>query len=353
MKLSREEAVGRVAAAQHGLITRAQALAAGYDKASIHRACATGRWRIVARGVYQIVGAPWTWHTSLLRECLARDGVASHRSAAVMLNAGPFRPGSPEVTVRSGSKDHDAGARAHEALDFDLIRPITIRAIPVTPPARLAVDLGAVVSYAQYEMTIDQLVGRGDVTWAQLTQHLRTHAKRGRNGVGTLRTYLKNRIGYDVEESVLEQRILRDLRKRGFTEPTTQLSIHDQDGSFLARVDLAFEPEMVVIEGDSLGWHLNRRSFTKDPTVRRRLRMLGWFVMEITNDMLELDAERTYRDLRDLLDERSASNSSVRPEPTPPSVDDVPAEGGINPPGRSDLLARNSIMDDLERYFWP
>ena len=152
---------------------------------------------------------------------------------------------------------------------------------------------------------------------------------------------------------MLEQRILRDLRKRGFTEPTTQLSIHDQDGSFLARVDLAFEPEMVVIEGDSLGWHLNRRSFSKDPTVRRRLRMLGWFVMEITNDMLELDAERTYRDLRDLLEERSASNSSVRPEPTPPSVDDVPAEGGINPPGRSDLLARNSIMDDLERYFWP
>ena len=344
MHLSREEAAGRVAASQHGLITRSQAFAAGYDKAAIYRACRAGRWRIVARGVYQIVGAPWTWYTSLLRNCLACDGVASHRSAAIMLRAGPFRPGPPETSVRAGSKDHDAGPRVHELLDFDLIRPIRINAVPVTPPARLAVDLGAVAPYAQYEVTIDELVGRGDVTWAQLTQHLRHHARRGRNGVGTLRAYLKDRIGYDIEESPLEQRILRDLRRRGFPEPTTQLSVYDVDGSFLARVDVAYEPEMVILEGDSLGWHLNRRSFTKDPTVRRRLRMLGWFVIEITHDMLDHDAVRTYADLRQVLDGRSTTASPLImpgvPEPTTAPSRPAPAP-----------LAHNPIIEDLERHF--
>jgi hypothetical protein len=344
MHLSREAAAGRVAASQNGLITRSQAIAAGYDKAAIYRACKTGRWRIVARGVYQIVGAPWTWYTSVLRDCLANDGVASHRSSAVLLRAGPFRPGRPEISVRSGSKDHDAGPRVHEPLDFDLIRPITIRSVPLTPPARLAVDLGAGASYAQYEMTIDELVGRGDVTWAQLTGHLRSHAKRGRNGVGTLRAYLKDRIGYDVEESPLEQRILRDLRRRGFPEPTTQLTVNDADGTFIARVDVAFEPEMVIIEGDSLGWHLNRRSFTKDPTVRRRLRMLGWFVMEITHDMLDHDAERTYADLRQVLDDRSSTNSPlILPQPAEPTS--ATARPDAAP------LAENAIIEDLERHF--
>jgi hypothetical protein len=344
MHLSREELVGRVAARQHGLITRAQAVEAGYDKAAIYRACRAGRWRIVARAVYQIVGAPWTWHTSVVRDCLANDGVASHRSCAVLLRAGPFRPGPPEITVRAGSKDHDAGPRVHEARDFDLIRSITIDGIRTTPPARLAVDLGAVVPYAQYEATIDQLVGRGDVTWAQLSQHLRSHAKRGRNGVGPFRAYLKDRIGYDVEESVLEQRILRELRTRGFPEPTTQLTVDDLDGSFLARVDLAFEPELVIIEGDSLGWHLNRRSFTKDPTVRRRLRMLGWFVVEITHDMLDHDAARTFADLRQLLSDRAPTSSSlIMPQP----ADEVVTTPRAGRPS----LGRNTIMDDLERYF--
>lgn len=349
MEPRREEIVGRVAATQDGLVTRDQAIAAGYDKAAIYRACRSGRWRIVAPGVYQIVGAPWTWHTSLMRECLAHDGVVSHRSAAVLLRAGHFRPGPPEITVRTGSKAHGAGSRVHEALDFHLINPIRIGRLPVTPPARLAVDLGSVVAYIRYEEAIDQLRGRGDVTWPQLTRTLRTHAKRGRNGVGALRRYLMERIGYDALESVLEQRILRDLERRRFPEPTTQLMIYDRDGSFLARVDLAFEAQMVIIEGDSLGWHLNRRSFTKDPVIRRKLRMLGWFVLEITNDMLDADADGTYADLREILDRRTPSGSRPKAadvaSPSPDAADVGEAQLLPSP------LVGNSIMADLARHF--
>jgi very-short-patch-repair endonuclease len=361
MSLSREEVVGRVAAGQHGLITRAQALAAGYDKASIYRACKAGRWRAVARGVYQIVGAPWTWHTTVLRECLARDGIASHRTGAVFLRAGGFRPGPVEITVRTASKDHDAGARVHEALDFDLIQPIVIGSIPVTPPARLGVDLGSVVSYARYEATMDELIGRGDVTWEELAEHLETHARRGRNGVGTLRKYLDARMGSLVDATGLEQRLLRELRRRGFPEPTTQLVINDRFGVFLARVDVAYEPERVILEADSLEWHLNRRSLTKDPTVRRRLRMLGWFVLEITHDMLVDDADATFADLRRLLHRRRPdpdATAPVRPAPdTPLAEPRAPAppaaEAASAPRDRSEAGAapRVSIIDELERAF--
>src|SRR5690606_2034149 len=106
-----------------------------------------------------------TWHTMVLAKCLALDAIASHRTAAVLLGIGGFRPGPIEVTVRHNTKRASAGSRVHESRDFGLIRPRSIEHIPTTPPARLSVDLGAVVSFERYEAAMDQLLGRGSLTW--------------------------------------------------------------------------------------------------------------------------------------------------------------------------------------------
>jgi len=304
MRRDRNEAAGRIAAGQHGLITRAQAVSVGFDSSAIHRNRASGRWCTVAPGVYLVVGAPRTWHTNLLAECLSTGGVASHRSAAALLGIGGFRRGPVEITVRRSSKAHGSGSRVHEAQDFGLIRPVTIEGIPTTPPARLAVDLGSVVSFERYEAAMDQLLGRRAMTWDDMFDHLMSHGRRGRNGVAALRAFLDQRLGSAIGDSPFEQWFLRQLRARHFPDPVTQLQIDNRDGTFLARVDVAYSAERLILEMDSLEFHLNRRSFTKDPTTRRRLRRLGWFVFEITYDMVTNDAEATFRDLRELLTER-------------------------------------------------
>ena len=172
--------------------------------------------------------------------------------------------------------------------------------------------------FERYVQTMDQLIGRGALTWSDLFDALVLHARRGRNGVGTLRAYLRENYGSTIEESPFEQWIQRQLQARGFPTPTTQLVILDKDGSFLARVDSAYEAERVIIEVDSIEWHLNRTSFTKDPVVRRRLRMLGWFVFEITWDMVTADADRTFSDLRDLLIQRAPRPTDAVNGPTSP-----------------------------------
>jgi hypothetical protein len=330
MHRHRNEAAAAIAAKQHGLITRDQALMVGFDASAIQRERTSGRWQTVARGVYLVAGAPFTWHTNLLRTCLGLRGVASHRSGAVQLEAGGFRPGAVEVTVRNGAKPQGAGARVHEALDFDLIRPVTIKAIPTTPPARLGVDLGSVVPFPAYVRTMDQLIGRGALTWPDLFDSLVLHAQRGRNGVGALRTYLRENYGSTIEESPFEQWIQRQLQARSFPKPTTQLTILDDGGTFLARVDAAYEAERIIIEVDSIEWHLNRRSFTRDPVVRRRLRMLGWFVFEITWDMATKDPDGTFADLRELLTRRAPL-----------------AEGSTEP--SSSIAVPTSSLDVVER----
>lgn len=255
--------------------------------------------------MYLINGAPRTWHAKVLAICLAYGAVASHRTAAALLGVGGFRPGPVEVTVRRHTKLQRCGSRVHESLDFDLIAPIMIDGIPTTPPARLAVDLGAVVSFARYEAAMDHLLGRRKLTWEAMFDALMKHARRGRNGVGALRALLEERYGSEVEESPLEQWFLRELRMRGLPRPVTQLQVDDEDGAFVARVDVAYPEARIIVELDSLEWHFNRTSFSKDPATRLRLRRLGWFVLEVTKDMLTDDPAEVFRNLRELLHERT------------------------------------------------
>lgn len=302
--MTKHDRAGRIAGRQHGLITRNQAQQVGFTSSTIQRMRTNGLWTTTGTGVYAVAGAPRTWHQRVLARCLELDAVASHRTAAVLLEVSGFRPGPIEVTVHRNTKLSRSGHRVHESLDFRLIRPILVHGIATTPPARLAVDLGSVVSFERYEAAIDQLIGRRSVTWDDLFRTLVIHARRGRNGVGALRALLDVRFGSEVGDSVLEHWFLREVRRHGLPVPVTQLPIHDGE-TFLARVDVAFVEHRVIVELDGLAFHLNRTSFSADPKTRNRLRRMGWFVLEITWDMLADDLDAVFADLAALLDERA------------------------------------------------
>src|SRR6476660_3667716 len=75
-----------LAATQHGLITRAQALALGLTAEGIRHRVRQGRWRAVSRGVFCVAGAINTPHRRALAAVLASGPGAtlSHRSAAAL-----------------------------------------------------------------------------------------------------------------------------------------------------------------------------------------------------------------------------------------------------------------------------
>ncbi len=283
--MTRDEIAARVGARQHGLLTRAQALEAGFSGSAIQHRRHSGRWKTVARSVYLIHGAPFTWQARVLAACLANDGVASHRSCAVLLAVRGFRPGIPEITVPKGRAHRGAEYRIHESKDLDKTEPIWIEGIPTSTPARLAVDLGAVVSFDRYQAAVDDLLGRQLLSWDDALDALLAHSKQGRNGVGALRLLLSERYGEDIAESVLERAFARGFVLRGLPEPEPQFEVFDDDG-FIARVDYAYPELRIAIELDSVRFHLNAEAFEADRAKRNRLKLKGWVVLEITWQML-------------------------------------------------------------------
>src|SRR5215207_8922338 len=173
-----DAAIARIAARQHSLVTRAQAIAAGASDHAIQHRLATGRWVLVARGVYRIAGAPVTWTQRALAACLiAGDGaVVSHRSAAVLWGVSGFRPGPLDVTVPPGRSGRNALARVHRS-DVDGVRR---EGVTVTRPSRTLLDLSRVLGGGLLEEAVDDVLCRRLVRLEELE-----------GGSAALRTVLK------------------------------------------------------------------------------------------------------------------------------------------------------------------
>ena len=98
-----EERVLRRMQQQHGLITRAQALAMGMTVHQVRHRLDTGRWVGVARSVYRHAAVAPTPLSQLLAVCLAHDVLASHRSAAALHSIEGYGLGHIEVLVPAGT----------------------------------------------------------------------------------------------------------------------------------------------------------------------------------------------------------------------------------------------------------
>src|SRR5262249_27761651 len=90
-----DERLGDVAAKQHGVFTRHDAVEAGATEGVIRHRLRTKRWARVHPGVYRLAGAPTTWRQSLCAATLAAgDGAAAATLAAAVLQQIPgFREG--------------------------------------------------------------------------------------------------------------------------------------------------------------------------------------------------------------------------------------------------------------------
>jgi predicted transcriptional regulator of viral defense system len=135
-----EAVIARVAGAQHGVVTSAQLVAAGWSKDQILGRARIGWLRSVHRGVY-LVGPLQTLHTASMAAVLATGGVISHYPAAVLWDWRPPREEAVHVTSPTGGHNR-RGITVHRAA----LHPADIsrrHGIPVTSAARTILDLTA------------------------------------------------------------------------------------------------------------------------------------------------------------------------------------------------------------------
>jgi predicted transcriptional regulator of viral defense system len=107
-----------LAATQHGLITRAQAIELGLSRSAIQHRTQRGQWRLVSRGIYRLMGALDTPHQRALAAVLAsgEGAVISHRSAAALHELPGFPMEPMIVSVNRDGRRSLSGVRLEESL---------------------------------------------------------------------------------------------------------------------------------------------------------------------------------------------------------------------------------------------
>src|SRR5687768_8931645 len=94
-----EAATARLAAQQHGVVSRRQALEAGMTRDMVARRVRKGAWLVALPGVYRVAGAPKTWLAQIMAAVLwgGRDAIVTHRSAARLLGLEGFASDHIEI----------------------------------------------------------------------------------------------------------------------------------------------------------------------------------------------------------------------------------------------------------------
>jgi very-short-patch-repair endonuclease len=186
-----------------------------------------------------------------------------------------------DVTVPPTVGARRAGVVAHRPVDGLRVRSILRSGIATTTPLRTLLELGAVGTADDVRRVLEHLLIAGTVTLGGTQSALERHARRGRDGVGALRSVLDEwTLGDRPPDSVLEAAMARLLARHGLPPPRFQHLITGP--GFRYRVDFAYPEDRVVIEVDGWKHHGSRAAFEADRARDATLRTAGWTVLRFT-----------------------------------------------------------------------
>jgi hypothetical protein len=256
--------LARLAAPQHGMVSRDQLLAAGFTAKAIAYRLKVGRLRRVHRGVYAVGHLPPSPHARAMAAVLACGprAVLSHRSAAALWAITPPWRGPVEVTARTDRRR--PGIDTHRSATLKPQDTTLHYGIPVTTPQRTLDDLKRV-----------------------LPSHSLTRA------VNEAR--LRNLIRDDITptRSVLGDEFLRFLDRHGLPRPEVNQRIAGYE------VDAIWREQRLVVELD--GYTTHRHTFEQDRERDAHLLTEGFAVLRLTHRRLTEQEQREADRLRVLL----------------------------------------------------
>lgn len=204
----------------------------------------------------------------------------------------PDLGGPIEVTVApDGRLPRWSGVLVHRSF---AIHPFTLDELPVTGAVRAWVDAAASVQAGPARPDLADLVAAGD---ALLRRRPGTRTDVG--NLLTLRPGLRGAVAVTRAlplldgraESPMESRLRVVLTAEGLAPPAVQHVVTDSTGAFVARVDLAYPEQRVVVEYDG-DHHRDPAQWRRDLRRRERVEALGWVVLVVTAaDLLAAPAE--------------------------------------------------------------
>jgi Transcriptional regulator, AbiEi antitoxin len=270
--------ISRIAAGQHGHITRAQLRAIGLSERTIDRRIQSGALVRMHAGVYA-VGYPRVEPVALAAAAVLASGdgaVPSHESAAALWG---FRrwPRLPEVTVLTDRRP--PGVRTHRSKTLTRVEIRTELGIRTTSAARTIADIVRRLTDRQLTRAIQDSRHARHIRPPDLEKLLRT-CPRARALVD--RTQNPTRSG-------LEDDFLRWIRRYKLPMPTINVKASGKE------VDAWFHNERVVLEVDSWEYHGDPITFRSDAERGTAHAANGFLPLRLTDDRLTaVEAERLH-----------------------------------------------------------
>jgi hypothetical protein len=278
-------AVAVLAAAQHGVLSRAQAADIGLTERQLRTLVNNGWLDRPHPGVLRVTATPDSWRQRLQAATLAAGGtVASHRAAARLHGLDGFlRATSIEVSVERPRHPRLEGVNVHRVARLEPVDLTTVAGIPVTSIARTLSDLGSMATDDDVERALDDALRRG-VSSRWVTDTHERVLRPGPSGTGSLARVLSlsDRAGA-VPESWRERVTQRILSHPELRPLAVQHEIRDLAGRVIARPDLAVVDAKLGIEYHSDQWHYGPRRGRRDRRRDLAAARLGW-------ELLYLDA---------------------------------------------------------------
>jgi hypothetical protein len=245
-----------VAAAQGGVFTLDQALAAGWTPAAVRHALRIGWIRRIRRGVYCRTTTRREFGPHADRRAHAREAAAawlsteeatiSHRSAAIVADLAVLTiPRRPCLTVAPARHGTRGDVHLHRAIINDRDRAQS-RSLHRTGVARTVVDVARECGLDEAVVIADDALHKGMVSPAELIDAVR----RQRRCRDVTRAMLAVAASNHLAESALESISRLRISDAGLPTPTLQANLFDARGKWLGRSDFFWEQYGLVGEAD-------------------------------------------------------------------------------------------------------
>ncbi len=261
-----ERELARLASRSHGVVTRAQAIAAGITVSEIRHRLASGALLREHRGVYRVGHRAPSIEARYLAAVWAcgPEALLIGRAAGHVL--GILKGPAPAPEVLTQTQRRVPGVITRRSRGTDRRRGMTWRAIPVTTVAETIVDLAAVLASDELARVCHEAGVRHGTTPRQVEAVL--VRRPGRPGARRLRTVLHG--DELVTLSKLERRFLQVLEREGLELP--QQTNRPAGGR---RVDCRWPARRLTIEVDGYRYHHSRHAWEQDRRREREARARG------------------------------------------------------------------------------
>lgn len=216
--------------------------------------------------------AAWLWSR--------RRGVIAGMSAAAAHGAKWIPDGTPAELIHTNRRAPQMLSLHSDTLTFS--ESMTVHGLAVTTPARTAYDIGRRSGLRLGVERLDALMNATGVDVDDIQDVADAH--RGARGIVRLREIL--RLADGGAESPWETRTRLIVVAAGLPRLETQLSVEDQFGDFIARLDMGWREHKVGLEFDGAQHWNDARQRARDIDRAAELAEAGWTIVRVSADLV-------------------------------------------------------------------